>query len=379
MHALTQEMTTASSRPCVERVGAAGAPRQPARWAAMASLIALLASAAGAQENVRTLTLSRNYFTSGEETMRAFASVSRATRDSIVKLNVDGETVTLGTVVGADGLVLTKASEMKPGKLTCWLATEKEVGAELLAKDEEEDLALVRVHAAGLKPIQWAAGEVFIGQWAITPGVAATPHAVGIISALPRRIRPQRAFIGVQFDLSTSAPRIDQIMPGLGAEQAGLKSGDVILAVNGAAVTNREQIVESLREFRSGQTIQLRIQRGEERIEAQVQMLTPNTDDLRSQFYLPRASSRMQGEVSQRAEGFEQAIEHDTVLPPWLCGGPLVNLDGKAIGLNIARAGRVTTYALPPTLVRRVLDRLETTAAKTAAKTSEAKPAGAGS
>ena len=35
------------------------------------------------------------------------------------------------------------------------------------------------------------------------------------------------------------------------------------------------------------------------------------------------------------------------MLQPWLCGGPLVNLDGEAIGLNIARAGRVTTYALP--------------------------------
>jgi serine protease Do len=47
------------------------------------------------------------------------------------------------------------------------------------------------------------------------------------------------------------------------------------------------------------------------------------------------------------------------VLRPWLCGGPLVNLDGKAIGLNIARAGRVTTYALPARLVKRILDNLK--------------------
>jgi S1-C subfamily serine protease len=36
-----------------------------------------------------------------------------------------------------------------------------------------------------------------------------------------------------------------------------------------------------------------------------------------------------------------------------------VNLDGKAIGLNIARAGRVTTYALPAKLVKRILDNLK--------------------
>jgi serine protease Do len=337
----------------------------PGRGLAVATLaLGLLSRLVSAQDGNSTLALSPDYFTSGEETLRAFASVSRATRDSIVKLNVDGETVALGTVVGNDGLVLTKASELKPGKLTCWLATDREVDGELLGMDDEEDLALVRVKAPGLKPIPWAAGEVFIGQWAITPGVAETPHAVGIISALSRRIRPQRAFIGVQFDFSTSAPRIDEVMSGLGAEQAGLKSGDVILSVNDTMTTNREQIVAILREFRAGQIVKLGLKRGEEQIAANVRMMIPGSEELRSRLYPFQASNRMQGEVSQRAEGFEQAIEHDTVLSPWLCGGPLVNLDGKAIGINIARASRVSTYALPPRLVLRVLDRLETAAAK---------------
>src|ERR1035441_6128853 len=37
---------------------------------------------------------------------------------------------------------------------------------------------------------------------------------------------------------------------------------------------------------------------------------------------------------------------------------PLVNLDGKGIGLCIAHAGGVTTYALPARLVKRILDKL---------------------
>src|SRR6185436_18748160 len=133
---------------------------------------------------------------SGEETLRAFGPVSAATRHSIVKFNVDGETVALGAVIDTNGLTITKASEIKKGKLTCWIASEEEVDAELLRVDEEEDVALVRVQAQGLEPLRWATGEVFVGQWAITPGIGETPHAVGIISALPRKIRPQRAFIG---------------------------------------------------------------------------------------------------------------------------------------------------------------------------------------
>ena len=89
-------------------------------------------------------------------------------------------------------------------------------------------------------------------------------------------------------------------------------------------------------------------------------MMVPKAGQLEGDLYAQRRISRLSGEVSQRAEGFEQAIEHDTVLQPWLCGGPLVNLDGKAIGLNIARASRVTTYALPARLVKQILDNLKT-------------------
>ena len=148
--------------------------------------------------------------------MQALKDVSEATRASIVKLNVKGETVALGTVMDADGLVLTKASELKPGELTCWLATDKEVPAEVISVDEEEDLALVRVQARDLKPIRWTEGRSAIGQWAVTPGIATTPQAVGIISAMPRRIRYPRAFIGVQFDYNTSNPLIENILPGVG-------------------------------------------------------------------------------------------------------------------------------------------------------------------
>ncbi len=312
----------------------------------------------GPPEAALSARLPRPRFRSGEATLQALKTVSEATRASIVKLNVNGETVALGTVMDADGLALTKASELKPGTLTCWLATDKEVPAEVIGVDEEEDLALVRVQARDLKPIRWTEGRSAVGQWAITPGIAPTPQAVGIISAMPRRIRYPRAFIGVQFDYNTSNPLIENILPGLGAEQAGLKPGDLILAVNALAVTNREQVVEALRELRDGQTVKLRIRRAETQFTAGVRLRVPRAGELGAGAYSPQRR-RLSGEVSLRAEGFEQAIEHDTVLPPWLCGGPLVNLDGRAIGLNIARASRVSTYALPARLAQRVFDDLK--------------------
>jgi serine protease Do len=332
-------------------------------WSSILFLV-LLPALVPAQDSSLVRPLPRTRFRNGEEVLRAFAPVSKATRDSIIKLNVDGETVALGAVVDTNGLALTKASELKKGKLTCWLASDQEVAVDQLAVDDEEDLALVRVHASGLKPIRWSDEQVTMGQWAVTPGIAETPHAVGIISAMPRRIRGPQAFIGVRFEPGGST-RIDDLLPGLGAEKAGLKPGDIIIGIENEVVTNREQVATRIRDCRDGQTVKLRIQRGTEQFNKEVRLMVPDADESRFGFYRQQSLGRLGTEVSQRAEGFEQALEHDSVLPPWLCGGPLVNLDGKALGLNIARASRVTTYALPSALVLRILETLKAKAAGT--------------
>jgi serine protease Do len=46
-------------------------------------------------------------------------------------------------------------------------------------------------------------------------------------------------------------------------------------------------------------------------------------------------------------------------LKPSDCGGPVVDLDGRTIGINIARAGRVESYAIPAAAVRSMIADLE--------------------
>jgi serine protease Do len=265
----------------------------------------------------------------------------------------------LAAVIDSQGLVLTKGSELKQGKLTAWLAGGKEVDAELIDTDEENDVALVRVHATGLKPVKWSSEDISIGQWAVTPGIESIPQAVGIVSVPPRRILHKRALIGVQLDFNSPTARIGQTMDGMGAEKAGLKSGDVILAVNDTPVNSREELTTTLRNFREGQSVTLRVRREEQEFDAEVEMMVPKPESSGRGSDRQERMNRLGGELSERAEGFALAIQHDTVLQPWQCGGPLVNLQGKAIGLNIARAGRVASYALPAQLVKQISDRLK--------------------
>jgi serine protease Do len=327
-------------------------------------LAAALAQVARAQNEEDYPRLPRARYHSGQDVLNAFAPVSKQMSNSVVELNVNEDTVALGAVVESNGLVLTKASELKAGKLTCWLASGKEVEAQLLAVDDDDDVALVRVKADGLKPILWAVGQVVEGQWAITPGLADTPQAVGIISTMPHKIRPQRALMGVAWDRFATNPIVSSLEPGFGAEKAGIKPGDIIVAVDGASVTNWTQVFDILGEFRDGQSVRIRYQREEKEFEASIELMTPKPGQDAYRSYSNERETRLSGDVSLRSEGFDQAIEHDTVLEPWQCGGPLVNLDGKAIGLNIARASRFATYALPASLARQILARLKSKAEK---------------
>jgi len=328
---------------------------------------------ASAQDSPAVFTrLSRDFFKNGEQTLLAFEPISRATRDSVVKLDLNGNTVALAAVIDASGLAVTKASEIKEGKLTAWLANGKEVDVQFFAKDDENDLALVQVNAKNLKATQWATGETSVGQWVITPGIAETPQAVGIVSVPPRKIPPPRAYLGVVLDFKSPDAKIAQVLEGLGAEAAGLKPGDVILALNDSLVDEGKQLVKTLRQFREGQAVKVRVQRGEEEFVATIKMMAPKPERGRG-FDRADRMNQMGSVTSQRAEDFELAIQHDTVLQNWQCGGPLMNLDGKAVGLNIARAGRVASYALPASVLIQAIARLQAQAETTERKTGQLK------
>ena len=101
----------------------------------------------------------------------------------------------------------------------------------------------------------------------------------------------------------------------MAAEKAGLKRGDVILAVNDSPVGTSTNLTDMLRDFRDGQEVRLRVQRDEEEIQARV-VLTPPLRSNSGRGGIDRLAqmNRMGSGVSQRADGFELAMQHDTVL-----------------------------------------------------------------
>jgi S1-C subfamily serine protease len=70
------------------------------------------------------------------------------------------------------------------------------------------------------------------------------------------------------------------------------------------------------------------------------------------------------GNISARSTGFGDVIEHDSVLVPEHCGGPIIDVQGNVVGLNIARAGRVSCYALRAKTVSKAIEEMLQTASE---------------
>lgn len=321
--------------------------RRSSRWAGWL-LAGLLAGAGAVRAEERDTYTVKN----------AFREVVSHVTDSTVRVLCDGRRAALGAIVDADGYILTKASELK-GDVQCQLWDGRRLAARTIGVSEEYDLALLRVEARELPAIAWSDADAPpVGSWLATPGMDKLPVAIGVVSVAPRRIERALPALGVVLDETADGPRIQEVVPDSGAAQAGLQRDDVITHLDSQRVTSRDGFIRSIRDRRPGEKVQLKIVRKgtEQSVEVVLGELAQLTLTLgsRDQF-----QNTMGGPLSERRAGFPVALQHDTVLQPNQCGGPLVDLEGKAIGINIARASRVSSYAIPASAIQPLLPELK--------------------
>lgn len=406
----------------------------------------------------------------GWDTRSVFEPLYERHRASVVEILEDGHQIALGTVVSEDGFIVTKASEFGMA-LEVRDAKSRVYVPEFISVDPENDLALLKVNANGMKPVQWSDDNMPpMGQWMISPHEDETQVRVGVVSAVQRAIpkkpgalgvelmnaadflslssikdfnefssmvarktRPLDQFLaellsldnvdqdqaegenqdspeermlellnrsifrrtffdedlleGVQLSPSTMAlmkkddkrpyRRVlnlmviedafpDLIIPQLkggfitevrsdsGAEKAGVLPEDVVVAVDGVDVMTSFDIIQIVQQHGPGEKIKLQIHRGEQQL---VKTVTLGYFD--TTFPEQDVNIELSGDISARRTGYQEVIQHEIPIPPKAMGGPLLNLEGKVVGVNIARYNRVTTFALPAALVQSSIEKLK--------------------
>ena len=294
--------------------------------------------------------------------LETFREVIATPRQTTVRIQNDGKEAALGVIVGADGWILTKAFELK-GKITCRMPDGMEREAKLVGVHTVHDLAVLKVQASHLPVAKLAPSKRLpVGSWVASAGLSADPIAVGVVSVPTRDVKikgpPLAAaelakigYLGVALETAGNAGvRIAQVIPNTAAAKGGLKNSDVILSVSGVAVDGQEAFQNEMVKRRPGDSITLRIRRGEDELNLDVTLQPRPQGDNRGEV-----QNHMGSELSARRSGYPTILTHDSVVRPTDCGGPVVDLDGNIVGINISRAGRTETWAVPTEVIQPLL------------------------
>ena len=278
---------------------------------------------------------------------------------------------------------MTKASEIKDKKqLICKLFDGRQFQPTLVSENEALDLALLKIDALDLRPVELATQQqVAAGHFVVCVGPNANPIGFGVVEVDPRAFRfprqrtgTPRGYLGIQSHTDQKSGKlvVDDVESDEAARRAGMRKGDMIRSINGQAISSREQLIRTLRQFKAGETIELVVERSNLELTVRPKLGEyPHHDPLEQWGG---------GPFNKRRYGFEDVIVHDTVIQPNQCGAPLLDSQGRVVGINIARALRVATYAIPAAKIAAFIQPHELAAPAAADPAADAnQPVGAGS
>ncbi|MGC6448201.1 MAG: trypsin-like peptidase domain-containing protein [Rubripirellula sp.] len=280
-----------------------------------------------------------------------FRPLGEQVKESVVQILCGGTPVALGTVVAADGYVMTKRSELTSDPIRVRFADGRLFPARVAAVKRRNDLALLRVDAEiDFQPLTFATRSPAIASFLISVGRTGRPIGLGVVGVKERPIE-HRGRLGVMLEDDAKGRALVQlVLPESGAAIAGISPGDRIIAINGEAEGSRDAVINRLKSMYPGESVKLTILRPNDLSEFDSLDISAQIREL-GMLQESASDTKVNGPRNIRLSGFDRVIQHDTVLDPEDCGGPVIDSEGRAIGMNIARAGRVVSYLLPSSLI----------------------------
>jgi serine protease Do len=310
--------------------------------------------------------------TKDSKLLAPFKPVVAAATESTVRIKRDDKDTILGTVVDADGYILTKLSELRldeiKGPIFVRLPDGSEYEGTTVAAHRATDLALLKVDVKGLKAVKFAdTKKLPRGHWLASAGPNSDPVAVGVVSVMTRKLtgrdstisttNPNRGYLGVYLEDDKDdkgngiGARLTEVLRDEAASKAGLEVDDVIVEVDGKQVVSGLSLREILDKRKSGDVVKVKAKRKVETKDFKVTLGTAPKE--RGDFQNEMGAREFP--LSLRRTGFPLVLQTDMVIEAKNCGGPVVDLEGNVLGINIARAGRVETWVLPSEVIRPLL------------------------
>ena len=282
---------------------------------------------------------------------------------STVVLETEHGHKSLGTIISSQGFIVGKHSELNGEELFCSIGDEK-VSGQSLAYHKHHDLVLIKVDPEFVKeakPISFSRNQshALVGRIVVSASKESTRSKLGVISVVPQRFNIEQPTLedGIDLGLTVSpfvvtkripdsdnsqVPQgleVQRVYPRSVSERTGLYVGDLLQTINGVALSTRYELDRFAKSLRVGQKISVKVLREGK----------PKTLSTRIESFAPKMQHDRWGggPFSDRRFGFNRVISHDSIIEPEQCGGPLTDLNGNVLGINIARSMRVASFAIP--------------------------------
>lgn len=300
----------------------------------------------------------------------AIEGVERKLAGSFVKI-ISGEgRSAMGTVINPKSIpgigkslkknliVISKNSEIGEHPVADWNG--KKVDLQYLGSDDSLDLVLfkmpVKAKDEGLQMDDFSMkgiSEDSIGEVIFSP-VGEDASISGIIGTVPYEVAAYfyAGYLGVRLETEYGKNIITHVQEHTAAWNGGIRTGDVINTINGKQINQPQDFISELTNKKPGDKIVL------------VRVKDGKTDTLdiilsgRPFQGIGHVSDRFPGGRSIRRDGFQSAFVHDMYLRPGQSGSPIFNLNGKLVGINIARYSRIGSYAIPAPLVAEFVEKM---------------------
>ena len=291
----------------------------------------------------------------GIQVQQAFGKTQGIAQESTVKLLRNERVIAHGTVIDSRGLVLSKASACIGAR---YLLTNSGIRLPVKARKRDEacDLVLLEVIGDGYEwpTLHWSDNNNSTdARWAISASPELDEIRLGLFGGKTRPIGREGGVMGVVLsddNQSERGIRVLEVIPQSAADRAGLKINDRILKIDHRSVRSKQQVNHAMQKKDPGDLVLLHINRVDEAIELRVTLGHRSVT-----FDLFNRNLLMSGPTSKRKDNFPLVLQHDIPLYRNNMGGPVFNLEGQCVGINIARVDRVTNFALPHAVLYPIL------------------------
>ncbi len=292
-------------------------------------------------------------------------AVKTASR-SIVNVNISGKRVAYGTAVTNNQgkvVILTKWSEISNPRRSINISTlnGKSYSANVDGVYPEHDLALLSSDAP-LKPLDLKKiSNPELGSFLAVARPDGKVDGIGVVSVMSRSLREKdKAYLGVMMDFSKAGKNgvpLMRVMPDSAAKKAGLRNGDIVMSVNKVPILGAIELRNLLQRLVPGsETTILYRRNGDEKV-ATVKLgsRADNAGIKRVPRKRMERMQRMGTSINRVRSNFPNVVQSDIPINPEDTGAPVLDLDGKLVGITIARSSRIKTFITPAETLLRVL------------------------